>query len=166
MLTQTQLQTLAAHLQANTDPVVVAALAAGNNNQLRDWYNTIASPDFWVLRSSIPVDEIVAAIDWGADYAAFKDDMPAIRFLLANGTYDPRQPNARAALNSVFAGAGVTKAAILALATYKASRAEELFAVPTDGPGGGDGSEQAEAAIAVVQGTLTTQDIDLARELI
>lgn len=161
-LTTAQLTTLGNAIRANGS--VATELAAGNIGGIRDWYNGESSPSFWVLKPDVAVDDMVSAMDWATDYAAFKDDIPAIGFLLSNGTYDPQQPNARDALNAVFAGATATKAAVLALATRIATEAEKLFAVTTTGPGGGNGTAQSTSAIAEVVGSLTTQNVDLALE--
>jgi hypothetical protein len=39
--------TLAAHIRANTDPEVVAALAIRDDDTIRDWYNTATVTDAW-----------------------------------------------------------------------------------------------------------------------
>ena len=158
-MTPEQLVTFGTAIRANTDQGIIDAIAAGNNTYIRNWYNQLASPDVWVLQQDVSVDDIVGVIDWATDYAAFKDDMTAVQFLLSNGTYDPRTPNARAALNEVFSGAANTKAAILVLATRKATYAEGLFIEETTGPGGGDGSVQGQSAIATWVGEVTNVDV-------
>lgn len=40
--------TLAAHIRANTAPVVVTALAIRNDDAIRDWYNTATTTDAWM----------------------------------------------------------------------------------------------------------------------
>lgn len=40
--------TLAAHIRANTDPIVVAALAIRDDDAIRDWYNTATTTDAWM----------------------------------------------------------------------------------------------------------------------
>jgi len=165
-LTNAQVATLATDIENNTNQTVIDALAAGNNNAIRDWYNEQASPNFWVLKNSISVDELVESLDWTGEYADFKDDMPAIRLLLDNGTYAPQPVGAREALNAVFTGAGNSKAAILGMATRTATNAEKLFAVSTTGPGGGNGSAQAQSAIPEVEGNITRDDVLAAVSLI
>lgn len=165
-LNSTQCQTLADDMAANTNQAVIDALASGNNSALQEWYNGVAAPSFWVIISEVPVDDIVAAIEWDTDYVAFKDDVPALAFLLSNGTYGPQPPGAREALNQVFSGANATKNAVLAVATRLASYAEAIFAETTTGPGGGDGSSQATSAIPIVEGNLSLSDIQCAVALI
>ncbi len=158
-MTPAQLQTFADDIENNTNQTVIDALAAGNNNGIRSWYNETASPDFWVFKGSIPVDSIVGAMDWATDYAAFKDDMDAIRFILDNGTYDPQPVNARNALSEIFSGATNTKAAILAVATQKATYFQKLFSTSTSGPGGGNGSAQGQSALASILSDCTLQNV-------
>lgn len=40
-------QTLAAAIRANTDPTIVAAVAARNDDVIRDWYNVESTTDAW-----------------------------------------------------------------------------------------------------------------------
>lgn len=153
-LTAAQLTTFKADILANPGGWTV-----GSNNEIAEWYSQIASPDVWVLRNDIAVDDIVAAMDWATDYAAFKDDIPAIRFLLDDGTYDATSVQARDALNAVFAGAANTKGNVLATATRLANNLESLFKVSTTGPGGGDGTSQSSSAIPIVTGSATIQNV-------
>lgn len=57
-LSPTQLQTLAARINASTDPAVVAARNAGADNELARLYNLEASPAFVVWRTSVSRVEI------------------------------------------------------------------------------------------------------------
>jgi len=166
MLTQDQLQVLADDFAANTNPEVVAAVASQNANVLRDWYNQDASPECWVFKDTLDVEEVKGEMDWTADYAAFKDDFPAISFLLEGGSYDPRPAKSREALNAVFAGATTTKSALLLLAIRRASYVEKLFVGETTGPGGGDGTAEANAAIAAVSGAVSRDEVKEALQLL
>ena len=158
-LTDAQKTTLGNDIRANTNLTVIDALATGSNNALKGWYNGQAVPDFWVFKGSVSVDAITAVMDWSANYAVFKDDMPAISFLLQNGSYDPRPVKAREALTAVFAGAGATQNAILVESTRLSSEAEKLFSSATTGPGGGGGSTQGTSAVSAFEGELSLQDI-------
>lgn len=64
MLTQAQLVTLKAHIIANADPDVIAALAIRNDNGIRDLYNRESVPTFTVWKTTVPVHEIFDAIVW------------------------------------------------------------------------------------------------------
>ena len=166
-LTSTQCQTLATHIQNNTAQAVIDALAAGDNSAIQAWYNAIAAPDFWVFLSAVDVDAIYAAMDWGTDYAAYDiKGLSALQLLTRNGSYNPVPDNAREALNQIFAGATSTKNAVLAVSTKKATEGEKVFAVTANPPGGGDGSAQAQSAIAVFEGELSLSDIQCAVALI
>lgn len=46
-MTDAQKTTFAAHIRANTDPVVVAALAVRNDGVIADWYNQPTATDAW-----------------------------------------------------------------------------------------------------------------------
>jgi len=61
-LTDAQKTTLKADILANTDPAVVAALAAGDVGVIANWYNQPASPDYWIYKGVVPIDEVSAAI--------------------------------------------------------------------------------------------------------
>jgi hypothetical protein len=52
MLTNVQLQTLAAHIRANTDPAVVSALAVRNDVAIAAWYNQKSTTDAWRIAVS------------------------------------------------------------------------------------------------------------------
>jgi hypothetical protein len=159
-MTPEQLQTFADDIAVN------GAIVGLSNSDIVIWYNTIASPDFWVFKSSVTVDAVVEAMDWAADYATFKDDVAGISLLLQNGTYRPVEPGAREALNAVFAGAANTKTAVLNVATRTATRGEQVFAETTTGPGGGDGTAQVNSAIARFEGNVTLQNVRDAKALI
>jgi len=163
-LTEAQLQTLADDMEANTDQTVIDALAAGNNNALVAWYNGQASPDFWVFKHSVDVDEVRRSIDWsevldGTDGLSVRQQW-GFNTLMHNGTYDPSEANNRNGLVAIFpASMPNTRAAMLADATTLATYAEALFAETASGPAGGDGSAQNKSAIAVFAGSLSLQDI-------
>ena len=162
-MNEAQLITLGNHIRANE--AVNGDL--GNLGAICDWYNGEASPDFWVFHESIGVDDAVEnGIDWATDYGdnLAEKDLTAMLMLFSNGTFAVEASGGRNALNQVFSGASASKAGLLALATHKATELQKLFNVATDGPGGGDGSAQGQAAIAIVKGPLTTAEADLALE--
>lgn len=170
-LSQAQLQTLATDLQNNTNQTVIDALAAGNNNALAEWYNQQASPDFFVFLNSVTVDEVRKSLDWSEvlDDTNGLTDLQQFGFntLFSNGDYDPSNPNNRTALINIFPpGMTNTRQAVLADATKLASNAEKLFSTTATGPGGGDGSAANQSAVSSFLGTLSSNDINLARELI
>lgn len=167
-LTESQLETLKSDIDANPGEFGSIPMGPDGHQQIADVYNVVVAPDFWVFKTSLTRKEVVDAMDWATDYATFKDDLPAIEFLLSRGggePYDPTEPGAREALSAVFAGANSTRGGLLVAVTRLATRGEKLFAVTTTGPGGGDGSLQAASAALVVQGNLSGQDVEKARGL-
>lgn len=62
MLTPAQCSTLKA--LALADPAAAALIEIGNDMGLADWFNTPTANYIW--RSSVPVDEVLDAINWSA----------------------------------------------------------------------------------------------------
>ena len=170
-MTTEQLVTFAAHIEANEDADVVAALAAGNNNAIVDWYNQTASPSVWVFKHSVDVDEVRRSLDW--DEVLDDTDGLTVRqqfgfnVLMHNGTYDPTELNNRNGLIKIFPSSMPnTRAAMLEDATRTATRAEAVFIETATGPGGGNGSAQAQSAIATFTGNVTRDDVRAAVAII
>jgi len=57
---------LAAHINANTDPAVVAARANGQDNEIARLYNLTAAPAFPLWRTDANVDTILDSITWAS----------------------------------------------------------------------------------------------------
>jgi hypothetical protein len=166
-LSDPQLIILGDNIRANPDPDVMSWLADGADNDIATWYSDAANqaPEVWVLVDSLTRDQVIASMDWAAEYdPGFKDDMTAIVFLVA-AQYDPRPAGNRHALNAVFAGASNTKTAVLAAATRAATPAESLYITPATGPGGGDGSSQGQSALAVFSGSVSSAEVSRALRL-
>lgn len=167
-MTPEQLVTFGAHIRANEDAAIVAAVAAKDYKTIAGWYNQPASPDCWVFVSAVSVDEVRRSLDWDE----IEDDTkmtPQRQFmfnvLFANGSYEPPEVNNRQALIRIFPTAMPNcRAAVLADATEKATRAEQVFAVAGTGPGGGNGSAQAQSAVRGWQGEVDNRDVDYALE--
>jgi hypothetical protein len=166
VLNDSQLVALSNDIAFHIEPVITDALNKGDNNAIVDWYNSVASPDFWVFKSLVDVKDILGSMDWATDYATFQSDVPAMSLLFTSGQYDPQTVQARDALNAIFAGASATKAAILAASVRTASNIEKLFATTTTGPGGGNGSLSTQSAIAVFSGTIDRRDVRAAVAMI
>jgi hypothetical protein len=64
MLTPAQRTTLRTFLLAQTDQTLVDAIAGGNDGAVANWLNAEASPQFFVWRSTTPVDDVTDAILW------------------------------------------------------------------------------------------------------
>ena len=163
-LTQEQIATFAAHLEANENQTIIDALASGNNNAIVAWYNQTAEPAVWVFRHSVDVDEVRRSLDWdevldGTDGLTVRQQW-GFNTLMHNGTYDPSEENNRQALIRIFpASMSDTRAAMLADATRNATYAESIFIQAATGPGGGNGSAQGQSAIAVFEGDISLQDV-------
>jgi len=166
MLTDEQVVTLKDDMITHEDDPVAIWLAQGRLNRIVAYYNELADPDVWVFRESVSVESVITSMDWGEDYAAFKDDIPGIELLLRNGVYYPESENARDALNTVFSSAANTKQAILTVCTRQATKGEALFIETATGPGGGDGSSKPNSAIANFKGDITLDDVRAAVALI
>jgi hypothetical protein len=169
-LTAAQLQVFATDIENNTNQTIIDALASGNNNAIRDWYNSEASPAFYIFVTSVTVDEVRHSLDWDEvlDSSTGLTELQRWGFetLLHNGTYDPRDENNRNALVKIFpAGMSNTRSAVLADATKLASYAQQLFSSAATGPAGGDGSSASNAAISAID-LVTLLDVREARKLI
>ena len=157
-MTDAQLQVYSDSIAANTDPTVVNAVAAGDHQAIAEWYNDVSIPDVWTLVSSISRTGMIASMDWPNEYdPGFKDDIEAIIFITGD-SYDPRPVESRNALNAAFSGAPNTKAGILGLATALTSYVRALFIQATTGPGGGDGSSNANAALDILNEDVSVDD--------
>jgi aspartokinase len=150
MLTAPQTQTLADDLTANTDPVVVAALAAGENNTLVSWYNGQASPDFYLWRTRMAVQEMREEhYDWSEVVSQLTtNELLSLRELTNQEALDPSRPTVRDAFAAIFSGPQTvnTRTSLLAAAKRTGTNAQQLFADTS----GGDGQE-ATPATAVVE---------------
>lgn len=150
-LTETQRVTLAAHIRANTDPDVVAALSTRNDTELTRLYNLDSS--FYVWRPTISVEEYRDALDWTE-----VDNITAAKARIwewATGgmtlPLESGKANVRQGLAQCWASNSDTRANLLALAKRLATVAEEVFATGTgalNNPGD-----------LVYEGTVTTSDI-------
>jgi hypothetical protein len=152
-------------MQAETDPVVVAALAAGNNTGLRDWYSGDAVPAYWIYRKSVPVREVAIAVNLQnmVDITATDKDRALAIFTIRNlsgdeggGAFNGEVASDRSAWDDVFSSAAgdESQQAIAALWTRAATNFEKVFALST-----GSGADAANADTTELQDVLTLQDI-------
>ena len=169
-LTAAQKVTLKADILA--DPT----LSAFPNNDdgafaIADAYNALASPDYWVWRTSVPKNEFTQ--NAGPDGTTFtwtgngfitrsQGERDAWRELFnASGAVNASLANVRQAFQDIFSGAQAeavnNRAHIAAVARRKASRVEKLFATGTGSTG--------SPALMGFEGTITFQDVSSARNL-
>ena len=130
-MTDAQQQTLAAHIRANTDPAVVAALAQRNDVALADHYNGASS--FIVWRTSILPDEYRDAIVWTAVDGLMAGKARIWEWVTAGMTLpiDASKTNVRQGIADAWGATSATGLALTALAKRPASRAENLYTTGT-----------------------------------
>lgn len=160
-LTQAQLQTLKTDILANTDPEVIAALAAGSNNAIADWYNQLASPSYWLYRSGVSAEELSNAINLQnmADITAADSDRVMKLFNLRTfngGEFHGDVESDRTAWDDVFSAAAgdESQQAIAALWQRTGTYAEQVFSLGT-----GTGADAANADTTSFQGLLSSNDV-------
>jgi len=110
MLSPSQLVTFGNHIRNNPNPTVVQDLADGNNNGLADWYNQIATPDYWIFRSQVTADELSNSIDLQdvANITSADSDRVLKMFqlrALSDSPFDGTNPRTRSAWDDVFSAA-------------------------------------------------------------
>jgi hypothetical protein len=132
MLTDAQMTTLAAHIRANTDPAVVAALDVRNDVLLAELYN--ADSTFVVWRRVLTPDAARAAIAGGAGLAQLDNLTAGKRDSLLwvfSGDTVPANAAQRSAIEDLCGTQNTLKAAILAAQKRAATNAEAVFATGT-----------------------------------
>lgn len=148
-MTDEQMQTMAAHIRANTDPVVVAALPLRNDGTIADWYN--ADSTFVVWRSALTPEQARTAII-GGDGLAQLDNLTAGKrdslIWAFSGDTDPANSAQRAAIENLCGTQNTLKAAILAAQKRLATKAERVFATGT-GTSGSPGLLAFEGIVSV-----------------
>lgn len=172
-LTTAQLTTLKADIAADQ------ALSSLPNNSDGNFaiaavYNIVASPDFWVWRTSVSKAELTntsgpegTTFTWvGNGFITRSAGEQAAWREIFNGSnnVNPSLANVRQAFSDIFSGAGnaaANRTHLLAVARKKATRAQKLFA-------SGTGST---ASPAMMQGDVTEfylmsyQEVEMARNL-
>jgi hypothetical protein len=186
-LSPAQLQTLKQDIAANTNLINGVAINTlpqnGDTNfDIANWYNGIASPDFYVYRNNIPVQEVYDKITWSnltpSDVAdgtqtwanrslACQGKQFNLQIILqGQNQIDATKSNIRAGLQdcltNIPSGAGgATVAAgwvtVRDSLYTPAKNAEKLFATGTGTTG--------SPATRVVYGNISAQDVDSARNL-
>ncbi len=161
MLTDAQKQTLKAAILA--DP----ALAAHPNNSdgafaIAEALNQLASPDFIVWRSKLPLEEVTAldGFAWNLVDSLTVGQARIWEWLFDNPerAINASKSNVRAGVANVWSGTTpktAVQTAIIAVAKRKATRAEKLLASGT----GSDGSP----AVMGFEGALSYSDVQEAR---
>ena len=128
-MTPAQLTALKADIQANH----AAAWAAGQVNVIAEAYNAVASPDFYVWRTSISPAEVKQNTVWTELIALSQGARDTYRFLM-EGSINAADANVRAAFAAIFS-AGDTLDNLTALAMRKVNVVERMFATGTGSVG-------------------------------
>lgn len=155
-LTSEQLVSLKADILAN--PAFAGWNLATSAQEVANWYNQVASPDWVVWRTSVSPDEWRDAILAGGG-ATQLDGLTASKrdslFWAVEGVLDVSVAAVRAALDDFCGSQNTLKAAIQAKEKRKGTRAEKLFS-------SGTGSS-ASPATMVFEGSLTYQQVEAAQ---
>lgn len=153
MLTPAQETTLANALKAETNPVVVEALAIRNDNGLTDWCNSLTTYIVW--RTSVPLEEIMRnGIDWTRVDNLSVGKARIWDWLSRLGTINPSQTNVRAGIDATWVGTAADLAVRASVYTHckrAATWAEKLFAI-------GTGSDASPGTL-VLDGLLGQSDV-------
>lgn len=158
-LTPAEEALLKTDIEANTEQVVVTALAAGDDGAIATWYNLDAIPDYWLFRNDVPSAEVRDAIDAHDIINMTDGDRGAVVDLLnirLERGFSGAVDRDRSAWDDAFSTAAGdnSQQAILLLWTRLATNGEKVFSLST-----GDGANVANADTTTFQGDLTNNDI-------
>jgi hypothetical protein len=201
-LTPAQMATLKADIAANTSTVQVGPdvlqikdvpNTPDTNGAIADWYNTVASPNYWAWKASVSRADVYHATgpdgtvwDWATYKGQSAPEQNAWTQMFMGDEAPVSRLNFREGVNKIFSGSAAQTAQrthILAVSRRLASRVEKLLSVavaavgsgastisPTAANGnvladplGGTTNPAALTFNAVVQGALTAQDVTDAR---
>lgn len=164
MLTNAQKSVLATDIRANTNPTIVAALAIRNDRVITDFYNSVATPDFWLWKSDLKLQDIYGLTSpapvngtWNwTFYSGMNSGEQGSWLEMAGPTrsLNLTLSNIRNGITTVFKGpqGGDAQANhILALGRYQALLVEKLFATGT--------GSVASPGLAVFQGPVEQLDL-------
>jgi len=125
---------LAAHIRANTDPAVQAALAIRNDDAIRDHYNALTSSDAWdETVSRRDLFEAMNITQFDALSAGKRDAWRLLMEQTGQEQQDFGRAKLRAAVRDVWSAAQAD--AILSACIRKATRAEMVFGGATEASG-------------------------------
>lgn len=165
MLTLQQLATLRAEIDA--DPVLAAKPMNGDGHfDIAVILNTeLAAPDFFVWKSSVPVNEIMGnSFDWTRVDNMTVGESRIWEYMTQLGAIDASKANIRAGVNEAYKGTAQDDAMRLAIFGHcqkRATRGQKLFA---SGAGTTTTNAGVGPAVMVVE-TILAGDVQQAREL-
>ena len=138
-LSNEQLPTFRAAIDAETDPVMLARLNSGDLHGVADWYNEPGT--FVVWRTDLSEEEIVSNTsaedtvwDWSLYIStSIAEKMAWERIFAGTGAINPSIDHVRAGIGEIFSGPQYTaqRTHLLAMAKRNATRVEGLFATGT-----------------------------------
>ena len=126
--------------------------------------NTLATPDFFVWRVNVPVDEIMGnGFDWTRVDNMTAGESRIWEYMTQLGYLNPNQSNVRAGVNEAFKGTAQDDSMRAAMYTNhlqkKASRTEKIFATGSGTTASNLGVGPATVAVT----NITPLDVELAR---
>lgn len=166
MLTQQQLATLKADILA--DPALNQLPNNSDGNfSIASAYNLLASPNYTVWKSTVPVNELTgqAGFDWTRVDNLTVGKARIWEFMTDVGLINPSLPNVRAGFEACFSvevADGPTRQAIYNGSSRLATRAEKLFATGSGSPPTNHGVGPSQMGF---EGSLSYQDVESARNL-
>jgi|SRR5215510_11693635 len=163
-LTTDQLQILKADIAAH--PIYGSLPHTGENAYtIAEGYNQLASPVFWVWRTSLPEQEVYEATspdathwNWATYKAQTVQDRDSWARMFNPGQVNPSLQQTRDGWLAIFGGQGASQTQVnflLSLGRRHASEAEKLFAVSGTGAA-------ATPGVMGFEGDLTGSDVDQA----
>lgn len=147
-------QILAAAIRANTDPTIVAAVAARNDDVIRDWYNVESATDAW--RTDIDGQAMFDVTPYTATDGLSAGKRDVWKLMIEQSRIAPLdfgKPTLRAAVRDIWATQYGD--AILTACRRKATRAELLFG------GRIEASGAISATDLTVEVTLSSYDVSV-----
>ena len=145
-LTAAQQQTFKADILANTDPVVSGALLGGDAGLIASWYNTTASPDYWIWKDNLVLDEITNdGFDWVRVDNLTIGKARIWEWMFANDakSINPSKPNVREGIIETWKGTAADLAvreSIWLHCQTPATRVKQLFSVGSGTAAAQDGT--------------------------
>lgn len=159
-LTTTQLQTLKAAIDATPEWAAQPNTNVGNSI-IAGALNAIASPDFIVWRSSVPIDEIMRnGMDWARVDNLSVGKARIWDWMARLGTINPSRPNIRAGIDATWVGTAADLAVRAVVYTHCKRPATVLEKILASGTG-----SDASPATMGYEGTITPDEIEQARAL-
>lgn len=163
MLTNAQLQTLKATILADS-ALASQPMTSGGANVIASTLNLLATPDFYVWKTSVPVDEIMQnGFDWTRVDNLTVGKARIWDWMMRTGFINPSGANVRAGVLATFGVAADlnTRQTVFNHCQRLASRVEKLFAT---GSGTTTTDQGIGPAIMGFEGPLTSEDVQAARE--